>query len=369
MKILHISAVKSWGGGENHIENLCKELHKIAPSVQNTVLCVKNGLFHRKLVNSEIFYETVSINFKMDLRFCFKVIEICKKKQIDLIHIHDSTALTLCIMADHLYNLPPFVFSKKTTFPIRSRKQTLYKYNYKKIKKILCVSEATKAITAVNVNDPKRLVSIYHGTKVNDYDTTETLSLREHYNIEHSKRIIGNIANHNWPKDLDTFIKVANTLVNERGIKDLHFIQIGNYTTETSVLIEKIERLKLSKYITLTNVIPNASKLIPQFDISLITSKSEGVPQFIYESFLHRTPVISTNVGGIAEIIEHNINGFLSPSGNSEMLSDLVIELLNNSELIEKFTAISFKKIHDKYTTEMMATKTLQEYKLVLNGK
>ncbi|WP_010231151.1 glycosyltransferase family 4 protein [Gillisia marina] len=369
MHILHVSAVKSWGGGENHIENLCNELQKIAPDSQNTILCIKNGLFHRKLQNSEIDFETVRINFKMDLRFCFKLIEICKKKKIDLIHIHDSTALTLCIMADHLYNLPTFIFSKKTTFPIRSRKQTLYKYNYKKIKRILCVSEATKAITATTVNDPKKLVSIYHGTKINGFNTSKYINIKEYYNIGDSKKIIGNIANHNWPKDLDTFIKVAYYLVHVKGIKDLHFFQIGNYTTETPELIEKIERFNLSKYITLTNVIPNASKLIPQFNVSLVTSKSEGIPQFIYESFLNKTPVISTDVGGISEIIAHGKNGFLAPSGNYKLLADQIIEVLNNPELIEKFTTISYQKVHEKYTTAMMAAKTLQEYKLVLDGK
>ncbi|WP_026839017.1 glycosyltransferase family 4 protein [Gillisia sp. JM1] len=369
MKILHISAVKSWGGGENHIESLCNELHKISPSTQNTILCLKNGLFHKKLQNSKIAYKTVAINFKMDLRFCFKLIEICKKQKIDLIHIHDSTALTLCIMADHLYNLPSFIFSKKTTFPIRSRKQTLYKYNYRKIKKILCVSEATKAVTETNVNDPNLLVSIYHGTNVEGYNSNTTIDLKDKFNIEANKRIIGNIANHNWPKDLDTFIKVAHNLVHEKGIKDFHFIQIGNYTTETPALIEKIERLNLSDYITLTNVIPNASFLIPQFDISLVTSKSEGIPQFIYESFLNKVPVISTDVGGISEIIEHGINGFLTSSGNHKVLADQILELLNNPELIERFITISYKNVHEKYTTEMMAKKTLQEYKLVLNGK
>ena len=369
MNILHISAVKSWGGGENHIENLCNELQKIAPQAQNTVLCIKNGLFHKKLQNSGIAFETVSINFKMDLRFCFKLIEICKKQPIDLIHIHDSTALTLCIMADHLYALPPFVFSKKTTFPIRSRKQTLYKYNYKKLKKIFCVSEATKAVTETTVNDPKRLVSIYHGTKVNGQPSAIPVNLRIQYKIDASKKIIGNIANHNWPKDLDTFIQLVHYLVCERGIEDLHFVQIGSFTTETPALIKKTEKLNLLDHITFTNVIPDASHLIPQFDVSLVTSISEGIPQFIYESFLNKVPVVSTAVGGISEIIAHGKNGLLAPAGNFKQLAEHIILLLRDQESRENFIKTSFEEVNKKYTTAIMATKTLQEYKLVLDGK
>ena len=104
MNILHVSAVKSWGGGENHIENLCRELNTIAPETSNTILCAKGGLFQEKLKNSEFAHIAVNLGFKMDPRFSMKLVGICKSHKIDLLHIHDSTALTLCIMGDHLYD-------------------------------------------------------------------------------------------------------------------------------------------------------------------------------------------------------------------------------------------------------------------------
>ncbi len=369
MNILHISAVKSWGGGENHIENLCIELQKISPSTQNSVLCIKYGLFEQRLAKTNVPYFSVNLGFKMDPRFFLKLIKICKSNKIDLIHIHDSTALTLCIMGDHLYNLPPFIFSKKTSFPIRTRKQTLYKYNYPKIKRILCVSEVTKNIAGSMIKAPQNLRCIYHGTNVKDRFETNRIDLKKQLNLDAKTVIIGNIANHIWPKDLETFIEVANELINKKKLKYFHFVQIGAFSNSTSNLLKKIEQYQLTSYISILDAIPNAAFLIPQFEISLVTSKSEGIPQFIYESFLYKVPVISTNVGGISEIIEHGTNGFLAPSGNYEVLADRILELLNNPELIERFTTISYKNVHEKYTSEMMAKKTLQEYKLVLNGK
>lgn len=369
MNILHVSAVKSWGGGENHIENLCRELAVISPDITNTIICVKGGLFHEKLKHTKIHHVAVKLAFKMDPRFSMKIAELCKTQNIDLVHIHDSTALTLCIMGDHLADLPPFIFSKKTTFPIRPRKQTLYKYNYEKIKKILCVSEATKNMTAEMVLKPEKLTTIYHGTNVRLADPEISLKLRDKLRLKESIQIVGNIANHNWPKDLETFILTANELINVQNKKDIHFIQIGAYTNRTNSYLKMIKDYNLQQHVSFIGKIENASALIPQFDISLMTSKSEGIPQFIYESFLKNIPVISTDVGGISEIIEHNHNGFLAAAGDHKDLAKLIGELLNDSERKVQFANRSYNLVLEKYTSQLMAQKTLNQYNTVLHGR
>ena len=369
MNILHVSAVKSWGGGENHIENLCRELTIINPKINNTILCAKGGLFQKKLNLDKIPHLAVKLAFKMDPRFSLKVIDICKSRKIDLLHIHDSTALTLCIMGDHLADLPPFIFSKKTTFPIRPRKQTLYKYNYEKIKKILCVSEATKKMTAEMVLRPEKLACIYHGTHVHCEENNSPLQLRTKLKLKEDIKLIGNIANHNWPKDLETLILTANEVINIQRKEDIHFVQIGAYTNRTAAYLKKIKDLALQDHISFIGKVSNASALIPQFNISLMTSKSEGIPQFIYESFLKKIPVISTNVGGISEIIEHNKNGLLADAGDYRILANLITELLNDPEKSNRFATFSYKLVLEKYTTEIMAQKTLNQYKTVLHGR
>ena len=173
MKILHLSAAKNWGGGENHITNLCLELKEIDRKTENYILCLADSAFHEILKRKEYKTYSAPLAIKLDLRYVFKIIRICKKHKIDLIHIHDSTALTLAVMATKLGNLPPFIFSKKTSFPIKNRKRTIYKYNHPKIKKILCVSRETQRIASEKINDHSKLSTLYHGTSTRKQNIIE----------------------------------------------------------------------------------------------------------------------------------------------------------------------------------------------------
>lgn len=369
MNILHLSAVKNWGGGENHIENLCHELEQLSPTVTNNILCVKNGHFQKKLGYGKIGVVPARLSFKLDPRYFLKLIRVCKKEKIDLIHIHDTTALALGVLGDYFYDLPPFVFSKKTSFPIKKRESTLHKYNYYKIKKILCVSEETKKVTSLAIKDSTKLATIYHGTRLENKSKETPFLLRKKLGLKPQQKIIGNIANHIRAKSLENFIDIAHTIINEKKRTDFTFVQIGSFTNRTEDLQSKIAALNLQDHVFLLGFLPDASNFISQFDISLVTSQSEGIPGFIYESFFHKVPVISTKVGGIPEIITDGKNGLLANMHDHKKLSDHILYLYDKPELITHFTDLSHKLLIENFTTTKMAEQTLLEYKKVLNGR
>ncbi|PRX45753.1 glycosyltransferase family 4 protein [Salegentibacter salegens] len=370
MNILHLSAVRNWGGGEKHIENLCLELAESNPEVNNIILCKKGDLFEKSLERSKLTYTTAPILTNFDLRYVIKLITLVKEKKIDIIHIHDPTALAFAVISDKFIALPPFIFSKKTSFPIRDRKRTLYKYNYPKIKKILCVSEKSKSVIAEHINEPSKLIKIYHGfrSEREQFKNTREELLAE-LNIPKEKTIIGNIANHIWPKDLETFLKVAHHLVYTKNRKDLYFVQIGFYFRETPHLLKKLKELKLENHVKCYGFKNNASRFFKVFNYFLLTSKMEGLPNVIYEAFYHKVPVIATNVGGIPEIVTHMENGLLANTFDAEKLAEHILFLEKNHELISRFTKNGYKNLVENFTTKQMAQQTLQEYKNVLYGR
>lgn len=369
MNILHFSPVKNWGGGGNHIENLCYELSKSNPEVRNIIVVAKNGRFEERLEKSEFHYATIPLAFNLDPRAIWKFIRLCKKEKIDLVHLHGSTSLTLAIIACKLAKLPPFVFSKKTIFPIKNRKQTLYKYNHPQIKKILCVSEAAKEVTEKAIVDKEKLVTLYHGTRIDNKSTNTPYRLREKLNIPTQNKIVGHIGNHIPAKDLNTLLDVIENLLSIKKRKDITFVQFGSCSKETYGLKEKILQLKLEPYVHFMGYIDNASNFIGQFDLLIISSKSEGLPQVLYEAAWHKTPLVSTNVGGIPEFVESNYNGLLSEREDALTLAQNIEALLDDPELGTLFAERSYNKLRPPFTAEAMAQATLQVYRQVLEDE
>lgn len=362
MTILQLSGVKNWGGGEYHIENLCSELAITNPEVKTLVLCVKDAPFHKRLQKTSIEHITAPLKIKVDLRYVFKIITVCRKYKVDLIHIHDPSALQLAIIADKLYKLPNFIFSKKTSFPIKQRKKTLYKYNYPKIKKILCVSRETQNVASKAITDTSKLTTVYHGTNLRTKSTVTDFKIRNKYNITTNTLIVGHIGNHIRAKHLETFIKVIDIVVNKNNVTDVVFVQIGTFSDRTEALQNEVKRLNLEKYIIFMGYTPNASNFIPQFDIALMTSQSEGLPQFIYESMYHQVPIVTTDVGGIPELITHNENGLLAKMHDAETLSKHVLKLKVAPNLRTEFVEKGKAKLLETFTTSYMAQQTLKIY-------
>ena len=363
MNILHVSAVKTWGGGENQIENLCFEIKTSNNEINQFILCVKNSEFHERLKTRGYNFIVAPLKIKMDVRFAVKIISICKLEKIDLIHIHDPTALTMCVLADRISGkLPPLIYNKKTAFPIKKRKQTLYKYNYKKIKKVVCVSKAVEKVSSDGILDKEKLITIHDGVRFDKMSTIAPFSLKDKFNISEKKVLIGHIGNHIRAKNLLTFIDVINEIVNVKKISDLHFIQIGSFTDRTPMYLEKVKKLNLEEHVTFTGFINNASSFLSQFTIFLFTSQSEGLGQVLIEALYFKVPVVATNAGGIPEIVINNKNGLLANVGDHEKLAENLIKIYNNKELINEFD----ENLLHSFSSKTMAKKMLEVYKSII---
>lgn len=366
MNILHISGVLKWGGGENHIQNLCFELAQSNPDVNNIILCVEGGQFHQKLTKLKIKFVTARRRRRIDIQFIRRIIQLCKEESINLIHLHDPTAMQLTIIADHFANLPPFVLSRKISYPVRNNLLTRYKYNYKKIKKYLCVSDETRRILECGVKDKSKAITVYHGTRIDNKSDATPFKLREKLGIAEGVKIVGNIANHYPAKDLFTYVRTINRLINEHGCRDVHFVQIGSPADKTPEIMALVKNYNLESYVSFLGFTEDASNFIPQFDIGFMSSKLEGIAQFLYECFYHRIPIVTTNAGGAAEIIKLGETGFIAEKGDDEALARHLAYVLDHPDEAKVIADNGNTLLFSQFITPVMAQKTLAVYREII---
>ena len=103
-------------------------------------------------------------------------------------------------------------------------------------------------------------------------------------------------------------------------------------------------------------------------DLLLLPSVEEGIANVVLEAMQLGTVVLSTNCGGMNEVIQHKKNGFIVPVRNSQKIADAVMEIVQLSEN-EKSNIISNAKatINKNHTEDKMITDMISLYKNVLS--
>lgn len=366
MKILHISGARSWGGNEQQLVDLIPELNKL--NVESIVFGMEGSPLQGEIQKQGTLF-IPSSERKIHKKNNFSLLKkIIADHLPDVIHIHTSDAATLFVISDILYRLKvPAVLSKKgmgSSMSILSR----YKYNYHNIKQIICVSKAVKdeLKKIINKRNHERLQVIYDGVNLDRTKVERSENIRELFDLNKNDILLGNIANHAKAKDLGTLVKMMNYLVNTMNVKNVHLVQIGDFSKLTEDLKCRIKELGLGSYFTLSGFQPHALDFISQFDIYVMSSVREGLPITIFESFYKGTPVVSTNAGGIPEAIQDGVNGFTVKVGDYQGLAEKVIKLSRDQTLQKQFKERSERIFHENFVAGITAGRTLEAYNQVL---
>ena len=103
--------------------------------------------------------------------------------------------------------------------------------------------------------------------------------------------------------------------------------------------------------------------------ILLQCSYSEATPTTILEAMANKTPVISSNVGGVSELIEDGFNGYLFDTNNSKEAVEKILKILSNRNLTEKFSERSYNIVKNKFTWSNIIRKHKKVYQSVLTLK
>lgn len=369
MKVLHLSGARVWGGNEQQLAHLIFNL--LEYNVESHVFCFDNSPIQDFAKKNNVPYLSMEKMKPFSAKLTRLLANYVKEKMIDVIHIHTSNYVTTFMVADLKYKLStPSIFSKKGISD-KSSFLSAIKYNYKGINKVICVSQAVKKSfeQVLKKRNHHKLHVIYDGININDVLTGKKVVLRDMFKIPKEQKLIGNIANHSLAKDLPTFIKTANHLINIIGRKDVCFIQIGDKSRYTDELELLIKEYKLESNVILAGFFNDAKIIIPQFDLYVMTSQREGLPLTIYEAFLHKVPVVSTRAGGIPEAICDNKNGLLTEVGDFISLANKIDNLLDDENLRNDFVVNSYEKVINNFDALKLTEEVVELYNEVLNEK
>ena len=150
--------------------------------------------------------------------------------------------------------------------------------------------------------------------------------------------------------------KLANALVN-LGLKEGDTIGTSNWL---ATIYESKPPYQLQKFPPI--IVPDLSTCSKLFIASSIELKkqTEGTPTVIMEAMAAGLPVIATNVGGVSEAIDHELNGIICEPKSDELLTAFK-NFINNKNLYKDMGRNGYNTLIESFSMATM-TKKLENY-------
>ncbi len=358
LKILHVSSPLTWRGGEQQLSYLHNGLLDLG--IDSVVFCPGNSvLFKRLKPDHRIGYRKRS---GVDLLAANALKNICKKREIQVIHAHDSHAHTTAVLASILGNDIPIVLSRRVDFPIKKKWFTRFKYNHQSVRSILSVSKAIQDIIRPAITAKHIVLNVVHSScDTKRFTGVEPLDLRQELGLDEGTRIVGNVAALADHKDHHTFLKTAQAVLEVQD--NVVFMIVGSGELEAELRTKSME-LGIQERVKFLGFRQDLPRIYPNLDVFLFTSKTEGLGTSVLDAFANRIPVVSTDAGGIPEMVVHERTGLMASVGDHHLLAEYVVEILSDAKKSRKLTENASEKLKE-FSVDQMVAKTLEVYRKI----
>lgn len=325
------------------------------------------------------------LNWREDFKALRKLRSIIHEFKPDIVHTHASKAGAIGRLAASMEKVPVIVhtFHGHVFHSYFGRLKTnLYlqteRFLAKKTNAIIAISEKQKAelTEKYNVCNKEKVKVIPLGFDLQRFSENieeKRNEFRNTYGINEDEvvlMIIGRltpIKNHELFLDLihsikmENKIKVRGIIVGDGESKET----LKNYAIGKKLNLQLNER-NMESDVIFTSWIFETDKAIAGSDIVCITSHNEGTPVSLIEAQAGGRPVISTNVGGVSDIVEPGF-GWVSPPGNLETMKNNLYQLLSEMNTIKEIKNLVSFKISEKFHYSTLVRNTAQLYRNLLN--
>ncbi len=285
--------------------------------------------------------DAVVLSDQCTIDYIFQLSQLIKKERPDLIIVHGYST--------HIWTKIAVAISKVSVKLIhvehnREKYSMIRSFLTKKLDKYtdkyICVSNGVAENLARQGIDKNKEVVIYNGIDKNKF-----------FNKKMGNEVftIGMVGRFSKQKNQIILIKAIEKII--KADVPIKLILMGSGKTKKNC----------EKYVKKSNLEENIvfvegkfTDLISKLDLFVLSTKYEGLPLVVCEAMAANIPVIATNVPGVDEIIEDQVNGLLTKLNDYDDLANKVLNCINDKGLMQKLTYNAQKTVNYKFSQHKM---------------
>lgn len=293
--------------------------------------------------------------------------EIVNNENPDIIYLHSSFAGVIGRLA-LFFSKKPIIYNPhgwSFLMQVSKYKRTVFKWieyllSFRTNAYVLISKSEFDAALNLGINF-KKLNLVYNGIEIKN-NPSRHLSKNVNTKKSYTIGMVGRISNQKNPLFFIEFAKRISTI-----FPDTQFIIVGDGELRGTVT-KLIEEYGLSSKVKITGWVSNVEHYIEQFDQAVLFSKWEGFGYAVVEYMVQRKPTIISNVDGMSEIIDNEINGFKIDKFNLDQAVAYSLRIRNNVEEVKLLTDRAYQKVVEKFNISDNVSAQEEIFKELIGG-
>lgn len=372
IKVLHL--IKSLGRGG--AEKLISETAKIHDQHRFEFHCIY--FFHQPdYIVDELEDAGIQVHLipsgNLSLFFQVKKIrQYIHQHKINIIHSHLPWAGILGRLVGRKLEIP-IIYTEHNTWD-RYNKFSYWgnRLTFKKQDVAIAVSNEVALSMELNLlfdpikpNARLRVKTIPNGVNTQLFQRNKEagIAIRKDVGIPLDAFVIGKVAVFRDQKRLWLWIAVALEIIKQA--PQTHFLLVGDGDWRERI-VDLIQKSGKSAHFHMVGVQKDVVPYLSSMDVYMSSSEFEGLPVAMLEGMACGLPVVATNAGGIAEVVQDGVEGYLCAVENWQDLTALALRLIQNPELHSEMANAARRRVEEEFSMERMVQQLEQVYHQVL---
>jgi glycosyltransferase involved in cell wall biosynthesis len=282
-----------------------------------------------------------------------KINRYCKENKIGLIHAHLPWAGFVARRVHKKSGLPLFYTEHNMQERYHPITKQLNKFTFNWQSRAIGVSEEVSQSIKKNINPKIPVTTLLNGvnTKAFQQDLSVKQSVKEKWNIPQDAKVIGLVAVFRFQKRIVEWLEVFNKIC--QADEKVYGVIVGAGTLEEEIKA-KWKELNLQDRVFFTGLQTDVKPFFNIMDVFMMTSSFEGLPIALLEAMSMKCAVVSTEAGGVEEVIRDQKDGLTCPVEDWKNLAPLVSDLFKNESKLEHFKKAARKRVVDAFSLQEM---------------
>jgi glycosyltransferase involved in cell wall biosynthesis len=289
-------------------------------------------------------------------------------ERVDILHAHDFYAGLLGAAAARLAGVRVIACQRHLRLSDRRAHEWGTRLTHRLAHRVLVNSEAIRDhLLAAGRVAPEKIVVIRNGLS----DAAERAALDDsgrakrraallrELNLDEGAKLIGLVARLQPVKGHRYFIEAASRIAAVE--PKAHFLLVGDGALRREIE-EQAARLGAGDRVHLLGDRNDAALVPAGFDVAVLASLHEGLPNAVMEAMAAGAPVVATAVGGTTELILDGATGFLVPPADADALARRILDALRNPEWSARMAAQGRRRVLSQFGMRRMVESVEQLY-------